>query len=365
MSRSIDVDTRTFVRFWAVVFVIGALIFMIWKALPGLIIIGIAAFLAIAIQPLAKRISRLFRQKNDSTFSSVAAYVLIIGIFAIVVALIGPMVVEQTTQFVQKLPETFENSLGGWDGINNFGQSLGINDLQEQIMTALESFSSSFVSNVSGYFMSGIGTAAQVITNVVLTLVLTLLFAIEGPALCSSFWQALSHTQKEPAVKAYQRLATRMADVVGIYISKQVMVAILDGLVVTVTVLLLALTCGFSAGLALPLGLTAMVFYLIPMFGPIISCMIITLLLLCSSPIAAVIFLVFYIIYAQIENNLIAPKLQAEAMNLPAATVLVAIIIGMYAFGLVGAIVAIPVAGCIKVAIEELPSLREATHENS
>ena len=73
------------------------------------------------------------------------------------------------------------------------------------------------------------------------------------------------------------------------------------------------------------------------------------------------IFLIFYIIYAQIENNLIAPKLQGNALNLPAAVILIAITIGMYMFGLVGAIVAIPIAGCIKVAIEEWPDLREAT----
>lgn len=360
MSKAIEVDTRTFVRFWAVVFVIAALGLMIWKALTGLIIVGIAAFLAIAIQPLANRISRLFK-KTDATFASVLAYVLIIGIFAIVVAVIGPMVVEQTTQFVQKLPETFENSLGGWDGINDFGHSVGISDLQGQIMTALEKFSTDFVGNLSGYFMSGIGTIAQVITNLVLTLVLTLLFAIEGPTIVDTFWNALSRSQDKPAMKAYQRLASRMAEVVGIYVSKQVTVAILDGLVVTVVVLVLAPICGFSVGLALPLGLTAMVLYLIPMFGPIISCVLITLLLLCSSPVAAVIFLVFYIVYAQIENNAIAPKLQGEAMNLPAAVVLVAIIIGMYAFGFVGAIVAIPVAGCIKVFVEELPNLRKVT----
>lgn len=358
MSRAIEVDTKTFVRFWAVIFVIAVLGLMVWKALTGLIIIGIAAFIAIALQPLARKISRLFKQ-DGTTFSSVMAYALIIGIFGAVVALIGPMVIEQTTQFVQRLPEMFERSVGGWDGINEFGQNIGIDDLQEQIAGALETFSSNFLQNFSNHFVSGIGTAAQVFTNIILTLVLTLLFAIEGPAIVDSFWSAIGHTQKRSQVKVYQHIATRMADVVGLYMTKQVTVAILDGLVVTVTVFILSLTCGFSAGLALPLGLTAMVFYLIPMFGPIISCVLITLLLLCSSPVAAIIFLVFYIIYEQIENNFIAPKLQGDALNLPAAVVLMSIIVGMYAFGLVGAIVAIPVAGCIKVIIEELPRLRE------
>ncbi len=102
-----------------------------------------------------------------------------------------------------------------------------------------------------------------------------------------------------------------------------------------------------------------MVLYLIPMFGPIISCGLITILLAFSSPAAGLIFLVFYIVYAQIENNLIAPKLQGNALNLPSALILTAIVIGMYMFGLVGAIIAIPIAGGIKVVVEEWPSLRK------
>ena len=112
------------------------------------------------------------------------------------------------------------------------------------------------------------------------------------------------------------------------------------------------------------MGLLALVFYLIPMFGPIISCVLITLLLLFSSPVAAIIFVIFYIIYAQIENNLIAPKIQGDALNLPTALILTAIVIGMYMFGLVGAIIAIPIAGCIKVILEEIPRLRAANAIN-
>ena len=112
------------------------------------------------------------------------------------------------------------------------------------------------------------------------------------------------------------------------------------------------------------MGLIALVFYLIPMFGPIISCLLISLLLFFSSPIAAIIFLIFYIVYAQVENNFIAPKLQGDALNLPTALILTAIIIGMYMFGLIGAIIAIPIAGCIKVIFEELPNIREAEQKD-
>ncbi len=359
MSKTIEVDTKTFVRFWLVILGFGLAALFVWRAWEALVIIGISLFLTIAIRPLAQQINRLTK-KDHAASSSIIAYIIVIGVLGIVVSMVGPVVIEQTTQFVQQLPTTFEHTLGGWDGINDFGQSLGIENLQNEIMTALQNFSSGFVSNIGNALVMSVGTVAKVLTNLILTIVLTLFFSLEGPSIVDKGWSILEGRRKNSAIRAWKRLAGRMVDVVSTYVSHQAMVALLDGLVVTVAVLLLSFTFGLPGGLALPMGLIAMVFYLIPMFGPIISCILITLVLLFSSPVAAAVFLVFYIIYAQVENNVIAPKIQGNALNLPATMVLVAIIIGMNVFGLLGAIIAIPIAGCIKVIVEELPNLREA-----
>lgn len=358
-KKTIEVDTKTFVRFWLVILAFGLAGLFIWKAMAGLIIVGIAIFLAIAIQPLASKINKLIK-RQDSSLSSAIAYGLVIVVLGVIVAVITPVMIDETVQFVGQLPETFENTLGGWDGINNFGQTIGIENLQEEILSSIQAFSSGFVKDFGNLVVTSVGAIAQIATSAVLILVLTLLFALEGPGIIDSFWKALEGRRKSASIEALKRLAQRIANVISTYVSKQVLVAVLDGVVVTIAVLLLSLTCGFSGRLALPLGLVAFTFYLIPMFGPIISCVLISLLLLFSSPIAAVIFLVFYVVYEQIENNLIAPKIQGDALSLPTALVLTAIIIGMYMFGLIGAIVAIPIAGCIKVLIEELPNLREA-----
>lgn len=63
-KKTIEVDTRTFVRFWLVILAMGLIGLFIWKAMAGLIIVGIAIFLAIAIQPLAARINRLTDRKS-------------------------------------------------------------------------------------------------------------------------------------------------------------------------------------------------------------------------------------------------------------------------------------------------------------
>ena len=56
---------------------------------------------------------------------------------------------------------------------------------------------------------------------------------------------------------------------------------------------------------------------------------------------------------------MIAPKIQGNALNLPSALILVSAITGMYMFGLVGAIISIPIAGIVKVLVEEIPTFRE------
>lgn len=359
MSKTIDVDTKTFVRFWMVIlgFVLVAL--FIWKALTALIIIGIAAFLAIAIQPLAQKLDKLDRKKKRPVLTSVLAYVLLIGALGLIIGLVGPMVIDQTVQFLQQLPTTFQNSIGGWDAINHFGESIGITNFQGEILTAIQSFSSSVVGDLSNTVVAGVGTIASIITNVVLVLVLTLLFTLEGPAIINDFWKTLAGKRDNKEISAYRRLADRMVETIQIYVSKQMTVALLDGVMTIIAVLILSAIFGFSGGLAFPLGLIAMTLYLIPMFGPIIACILMALLLFFSSPAAAVIFVIFYIVYQQIENNFIAPKIQGDALNLPASVILIAITIGMYMFGLIGALVSIPIAGCIKVIFEEIPNLRE------
>ena len=70
------------------------------------------------------------------------------------------------------------------------------------------------------------------------------------------------------------------------------------------------------------------------------------------------VFGVIYITYAQIENNVISPKIQGDALNLRPLVILCAITIGTYMFGLLGAIIAIPIAGFIRVLVEEYPNIR-------
>lgn len=366
MSKLIETDTRTFVKFWFVPLVIAIIILILYQALTGLIIIGISIFLALALKPLVRKVNNFFTkhfgtEKKHQTASAVLAYIIVVVVIGGIIAIVGPVVVNETSKFIQQAPEMFEKNFGGWDGVNNFGKTIGIDNLHGEIVTALDGLSKNIMGQIGNNFVASVSSIADVGMKIILVLVLTLLFLLEGPSLTQMFWKSLSSGEpnKKPIVVA-QRVLSKMANVISTYVSRQMIVAVLDGCASALVVFILSLFTVVPSSLAIPMGMITMVFYMIPMFGQFIGGTLVTLILATTMPLAGIIFAVIYILYAQIENNIIAPKIQGNALNLPAVFILCAIVIGMYMFGLLGAIIAIPIAGCIRVLIDEYPSIRAA-----
>lgn len=366
MSKTIETDVRTFVKFWLVPVGIMAVIFFLYKALTGLVIIGISIFLALALKPLVRKVNLFFNKhfgddKKHQTTSAILAYLIVVLVIGGIILTIGPVVINETSKFIQQFPQTFQTNFGGWDGINNFGRTFGIDNLQGEIANALSNLSHTLVGNLGADFIASVSGVADIIMKIVLVLVLTFLFLLEGPSMSNALWNRLSAGDDDKkSITVAKRITAKMANVISTYVSRQMIVAVFDGLASGLIVLLLSLIFNFSPAIAIPMGMTTMIFYMIPMFGQFIAGVLVTLILVVSSPIAAIIFAVVYIIYAQIENNVIAPKIQGNALNLPAVMILCAIVIGMYMFGIIGAIIAIPIAGCIRVLIDEYPNIIKA-----
>lgn len=363
MSKQIETDWKTFIKFWSVPLIIMVALMIIFKALTGLIIIGISIFLALALRPLVNKVNGFFtkhfgKDKKHQTLSAVFAYLIVVLVVGAIVAIVGPVVVNETAKFVQHFPETFEQSFGGWEGINELGKNIGIADLHSEIDNALTNVSNNLLGVLGNSLFSSVSGIADVIMKAVLVLVLTLLFLLEGPGMMESLWKSLGANEDKKTVTVARRTITKMADVVSTYVSRQVMVAILDGCATMVFVFILSLIFKFSSSLVIPMGMITMLFYLIPMFGQFIGGTLVTLLLMSSNIVAGLTFAVIYIVYAQIENNIIAPKIQGSALNFRPVIILSAIVIGMYMFGLLGAIIAIPIAGCIRVLVEEYPNIK-------
>ena len=365
MSKKIETDFKTFVKFWMVPLVIIVTLFIMYKALTGLIIIGASIFLALALRPLVNKVNNFFtkhfgKDKKHQNLSAVLAYLIVILVVGAIIAIVGPVVVNETAHFVQSFPDTFEKTFGGWKGVNDFGKTIGVENLHAEIENALTGLSNNLLGLLGSNLVSSVSGVADVVMKIVLVLVLTLLFLLEGPSMAEAAWKNIEDDDNKKTVTVAKRTVSRMANVVSIYVSRQVIVAMLDGCASMAITFVLSLILGFSSSLAVPMGLITALFYLIPMFGQFIGGTLVTLLLISSNLWAGIIFAIVYIIYAQIENNIIAPKIQGDALKLQPVVILSAIVIGMYMFGLLGAIIAIPIAGCIRVLVEEYPNIRAA-----
>jgi predicted PurR-regulated permease PerM len=119
------------------------------------------------------------------------------------------------------------------------------------------------------------------------------------------------------------------------------------------------------SNLALPTAAIAFTLSLIPMFGSTIAGVLISLLLIFNDTGAGIVFIIYFVLYQQIENNFISPTIQSKKVELSALAVLVSVTIGLYVFGLAGGIISIPIAGCIKVLLDEYLKNAKENREQS
>ena len=143
MSKTIDVDTRTFVRFWLVILGLGVIGLLIWQAMPGILVVLTSIFFAVALRPIAKRIDSIDKRKERRGLASVMSVVIVVISILAIIGLVGPVVVNETSKFLGAVPEQV-NTLLKSDEINKFGSSIGIPDLREQIIVSVKETSQNF-----------------------------------------------------------------------------------------------------------------------------------------------------------------------------------------------------------------------------
>lgn len=349
MTTKVQIDTKTFIRFWLVIIGFIVIGYLLYKASFGLSIIFAALFFALAISPLIKKFASIFPTKSRN-FSIALSYILVVGFIVTFVSIVIPTIANESIRFFSNLPSLVDDATGNVGLINKIGNSLGISNLQNQISQVVQNFSANMVGDFGNIVSTSISTIGSFFAVLILALVLAFFMLTEGPELAKRFW---SHFSKNKNTKRAERVINRLASTVSTYVSSAVTVALINAGCTAVAVFIICLCFNISPGLAFPFGLITGVFCLIPMFGSFIGGAIVALLLGFNVPWAGIAFLIYTIVYLQIESNIISPKIQGKGMQLPALVILSAVTIGVYTFGLAGAIISIPIAGCIKVLIEE------------
>jgi predicted PurR-regulated permease PerM len=333
----ITVNVRTLIKVF--LFAIGAFLFVLAlrKAEHALLLVFTAFFLALALNAPVSWIARHLPGKSRGSravATSISALMVIVVLGAFVASLIPP-IVRQTQSLIDSAPKIVRDVRSDNSDI---GRLVKKYHLEKQVNNVSNELGDR-LKNISG---SAVSTATRIgssVFSVLTILVLTFMMLVEGPRWVA-FMRELVPDHKENHV---MQVVNDMYRVVKGYVNGQVLLAAIA------TAMLLPGLLIFHV--SYPVALLGVVFIcgLIPMVGHSIGAVIVTIVALFHSPYSALGILIYYITYQQIENYVIQPRLQANSTDMSPLLVFSAVVIGVSFSGLFGGLVAIPIAGCIRV----------------
>lgn len=361
MKVKIEIETSTFVRFWLVVIGFATAILLIWLASPALIVIGIALFLALALNPPVSRLASVMPGKSRIGATAIAYLIVISALGAFLFTVIPP-VIDQSAKLAQEAPTLIDQVSSQRVYVNDFVDRYNLGDQVDQAINNAKVQANNAASNLGNIIVSGVGTVLNGAITLLIILVLTFLMLIEGPKWLERLWGLYNNQER---LERHRSLVERMYRVVTGYVNGQLVVAAIASICAMVVILVLSFSFGLTANIALPLGAIVFLFGLIPAVGATLSAIVVTIVLLFNSVPAALIFLAYFVVYQQIENNFISPTIQSRAVELSTLAILSAILIGGTLFGFLGVLIAIPIAGCVRVLLVDYLQHAERQRQKS
>lgn len=326
--RLIAVIVGTIVALWAV--------FNITKQLRGLLImLAISLFLSIALEPGVKYLAQRGWKRGLATGFM---FLVVIVSAALFVGLMIPLIIDQTVKLVDRIPAYVEDVA---EFADRFGIELSPDRAEDALGglgSDLQSFSSDIAGSVFGVGQALLNTIFQLLTIGLFTFYMT----AEGPRFRRTILSVLTPERQREVLRIWEIAIDKTG---GYFYSR-------------------ALLAGFSAGIgwavfsiigvpfALALGLwMGVLSQFVPVVGTYIGGALPLVIALLESPARAIAVLVYVVIYQQLENYLLAPKITERTMSLHPAVSFGSAIAGATLMGVPGALMALPTAATVQAFI--------------
>lgn len=303
--------------------------------------VALALFLALGLDPV---VSWMQRREIPRWLAILLVFVVVIGVFVGLIATIVPIVVRQTTIIVEDWESIVTNVEES--GLVVWLNSLAGGDAIAQAIGAAGDWVAdpdNLGSLTGGILAVGAGIAGG-FTGAVIVLILTLYFLASLDAMkryAARFVPASSRP-------GFRSVSEEITGSVGRYVIGQVSLGATNG------VLSLIYLSIIGAPAPILLAFIAFLASLVPLVGTITGAVIISLVCLAASPATALAAAIYYLIYMQIEAYLLSPRIMNRAVAVPGALVVIAAIAGGTLGGVLGALVAIPVAASLIIIMEKV-----------
>jgi len=335
IGRPFDRGSPFFIGFVAALGVACALAlaYLVVAAGQILVLLGLAFFLAVGLDPA---VQWLYRRGLPRWVAVSLVLLAALGVFAGFLAAAIPVVVTQATHLADALPSYLRS-------LNHSTGTLGHLNSRYHIVSRLQKLLRG--GGASFGTVLGIGKVVLgLVTSVLVVVIVTVYLLVDLPRVKRGIYQLAPKTRRARMVLLTDEILGR----VGGYVLGNLLTSFIAGIGTWVWAI------AFGIPYALLLGILVALFDLIPIVGSTIGGVIVALVALTVSLPVAIATAAFYVGYRFLEDYLLTPRIMVRTVNVPGLVTVVATVLGGALLGIIGALVAIPVAAAAKLLFEEI-----------
>ncbi|HSX01186.1 MAG TPA: AI-2E family transporter [Candidatus Saccharimonas sp.] len=327
-----NVPTRVVVKILSIMIGFALVLLVLYMSRRQLAWMGLAFFLAVALNPFVERLSKYLRNR---ALAIASVFVLALVVLTFLVVSFVPPLVMQSQQLVDNLPRYTNDLVHGHgfvsDEVRRYGIVERLQQSQSQIVAYVSTAGSQFLTLLSRLF-SGFVAGITVFG-------LTFFMLLEGPHWLEVFWGVVPADRR----KHWRQLVDAMYHAVTGYSRGILLTASISATSSAIVMTILGVPY------AIPLGIFVGLLGLLPLIGATLAATVVVVVALFTSPLAALVMLIYFLIYQQVENHIIQPLVVGRSVEISPLLVLMAVLIGISVGGILGALVAIPLFASLQI----------------
>jgi predicted PurR-regulated permease PerM len=339
-----QLSTRTIARVFFTLVALSVLLYVLYLVRSVLGLLMIATFLAVALGPAVDRVARLKLPRAASILAVFLALFLSIFLIGLVVV---PPIANEVQAFANNVPN-YVNDIRSNKTLREYDDKYDITKKLESQASSLPSRLGDAAGALQAVTVGVFSTVIQLVT----VLTITFFLLLDGGRIANFLLTQVrpSHQQRVRLVSADIYRAT------GGYVGGALTLATAAGIS---TYILLSL---LNVPFAVPLSVLMAFFDLIPLVGSTIGGVLVAVVTLFADfPQDTIAWVVFVIVYQQFENSVLQPMVYRRAVNLHPLAVITAILIGSKLLGVLGALVAIPIAAAVQITLKDMWTNRSSS----
>jgi predicted PurR-regulated permease PerM len=334
------VPTRTILATIGLVLATALALYVVVETRQVLTWIVVGGFFAVALGPVVGFVQRRLLGGKRRALATLLVFLVAFVLLAAVVTAFAVPLAQEATKLAGTLPDQVADARAGRGPVGDLLERFNVLQWVQDNQDRISSFASGLTTPAAGV----LGGVATGVTGAVTVAVLAYLWVLEGPKVVDGTIALFPPRTGE----RIRRVATDCARSVTGYISGNLFISVVCG--VLTYVVLLVVGVPFAGLIALFVGLAD----LVPLVGATIGGVVAVVAAFIHSVPAGITVLVFFVVYQQLENHLLQPLVFARTVKLNPLTVIVAILVAVELAGVLGALLAIPVASIIQVIARDV-----------